>query len=330
MSANLNTCQQMRNEVFPDVDRMIDNMEITEDTGTNMAGDSSASGDELRQCGVSWLPSPRVLPATMDDIQLVAHVAAGDLLAFRDSLRAFLAGRDASTSTCQSTISVKLEPSQASVSIRPQETRVKTEDSGSPTIDLTSPARPAVRTRQFVENRKEIIEILSSDDEMEVEASLWPSGASSDPPDPSDSLDHNDSDDEPEDLASVALLTTFWGDTNIISRAIVGPATINRQGKVERVEYLDQIPSFFPVPRKKTAYILDLRDEHFDYVDADGVPLRADRFDFEQGWDTDIVFANADVDERNIVHFSRTRNPTKRALETVGTTVQSKAKENQE
>jgi hypothetical protein len=81
----------------------------------------------------------------------------------------------------------------------------------------------------------------------------------------------------------VALLTTFWGDTNIISRAIVGPATINRQGKVERVEYLDQIPSFFPVPRKKTAYILDLRDEHFDYVDADGVPLRADRFDFEQG-----------------------------------------------
>jgi hypothetical protein len=192
-------------------------------------------------------------------------------------LRAFLAGRDVSTSTSQSTLSVKLEPSQASVSIRPQEPRVKTEDSGLPTIDLTSPARPAVRTRQFVENRTEIIEILSSDDEMEVEASLRPSGASSDPPDPSDSLDHNDSDNESEDLASVALSTTFWGDANIISHAIDGPARINRQGKVERVEYLDQIPSFFPVPRKKTAYILDLRDEKFDYVDADGVPLCADR-----------------------------------------------------
>ncbi|KAJ7834659.1 hypothetical protein B0H14DRAFT_3461961 [Mycena olivaceomarginata] len=35
-------------------------------------------------------------------------------------------------------------------------------------------------------------------------------------------------------------------------------------GKVECVEYLDQIPSFFPVPRTKNAYILDLRDEKFD------------------------------------------------------------------
>ncbi|KAJ7857082.1 hypothetical protein B0H14DRAFT_2578495 [Mycena olivaceomarginata] len=127
------------------------------------------------------------------------------------------------------------------------------------------------------ENHTEMIEILSSDDEKEVEASLRPSGASSDPPDPSDSSDHNDSNDESGDFASVALLTTFSGTANIISRTIDGPATINRQGKVEHVEYLNQIPSFFPVPRKKkTAYILDLRDEQFDYFDADGVPLRAD------------------------------------------------------
>jgi hypothetical protein len=32
------------------------------------------------------LPSFRVPPATMDDIQLVASVVAGDLLAFRDSV----------------------------------------------------------------------------------------------------------------------------------------------------------------------------------------------------------------------------------------------------
>jgi hypothetical protein len=43
-------------------------------------------------------------------------------------LRAFFAGRNVYTSTCQSPISVKLEPSQAFVSIRPQESRVKTED----------------------------------------------------------------------------------------------------------------------------------------------------------------------------------------------------------
>ncbi|KAJ7793559.1 hypothetical protein B0H14DRAFT_2622726 [Mycena olivaceomarginata] len=131
----------------------------------------------------------------MDNIQLVASIAAGI-------------------------------PGFSSVSIRPQEPHVKTEDS-------------------------EIIEIISSDDKMEVEASLQLSGMSSDPPDPSDSLDHNDSDDEPADLVSVALSTTFWGDTNIIPCAIGGVATINRQGKVECVEYLDQILSFFPVPRKQ-------------------------------------------------------------------------------
>ncbi|KAJ7892572.1 hypothetical protein B0H14DRAFT_3685071 [Mycena olivaceomarginata] len=166
----------------------------------------------------------------MDDIQLVASIAAGDLLAFRDSqfplafvnanpgiflssdwvhpaqLRAFLAGHDALNSTCQATSSIKLEPSRASVFISPQEPHVKTEDLDAPTIDLVSPARASmystVQMCYFVENRTEIIEILSSDDEMEVEASLWLSGMSSDPPDPSHFLDHNDSNEDPQDPAS--------------------------------------------------------------------------------------------------------------------------------
>jgi hypothetical protein len=186
-----------------------------------------------------------------------------------------------SSSTRPSAVPVKLEASQASFSTRPDEPRVKTEDPGGCTIDLTSPARPSmpsttVRTRQLVENRSEIIEILSLDDEMEVEASLQPSGASSDPPEPPYSFGHDDSDDEPDTSASVSLSTTYWGDANIISTAIDSPATINRQTRVERVEYLDQIPSFFPVPRRKTAYILDLRDDEFDFVDKDGNPIRAD------------------------------------------------------
>ncbi|KAJ7851544.1 hypothetical protein B0H14DRAFT_2581404 [Mycena olivaceomarginata] len=104
------------------------------------------AGTSCASVAFFWpLPSFRIPPATIDDIQLVASFAEGDLLAFRDSLRAFFASRNVSTSTCQSPISVKLEPSQAFVSIRPQESRVKTEDSGSPTIDLTSLARPAIR-----------------------------------------------------------------------------------------------------------------------------------------------------------------------------------------
>ncbi|KAJ7734056.1 hypothetical protein B0H14DRAFT_3614314 [Mycena olivaceomarginata] len=43
-----------------------------------------------------------------------------------------------------------------------------------------------------------------------------------------------------------------------------------------------------------------------------------------------IEVLNTDVDERNIVHFSRARSPTKCALETVGTVVQSKAKKTEE
>ncbi|KAJ7301874.1 hypothetical protein DFH08DRAFT_827167 [Mycena albidolilacea] len=240
-----------------------------------------------------------------NDTQLLASVMAGNLLAFRASqfpsafvnahpsiflstdwvhpaqLQVFLSGRDMPFSTRPSVVPVKLEASQASFSTRPEEPRVKTEDPGGCTIDLTSPARPlmpltTVRTCQLVENHSEIIEILSSDDEMEVEASLQPSGASSDPPEPPYSFGHDDSDDEPDTSASVSLSTTYWGDANIISTAIDSLATINQQTRVDRVEYLDQIPSFFPVPCRKTAYILDLRNDEFDFVDKDGNPIRAD------------------------------------------------------
>jgi hypothetical protein len=60
--------------------------------------------------------------------------------------------------------------------------------------------------------------------------------------------------------------------------AIDGLANINRQTKVQRVEYLTDLPSYWPVPRIPTAYVVDLRDPKFDYYDADGelLDLRAD------------------------------------------------------
>ncbi|KAJ7476811.1 hypothetical protein FB451DRAFT_1366387 [Mycena latifolia] len=249
----------------------------------------------------------------MDDDEMLASVTAGELLQFRVSqfppafitanpglflnldwvhpvpLRAFLLNRDAST-TRRSFVTVKQEPSG---SIRP-EPRVKTEDSGVQIIDLTSPPRPsrssAARTCPIINNHPDIFEI-TSEDELAVEALLQPSGASSNPPDPSEpfTLSDSDSDAEPDVPAAVALSTTVWGDANFISRAIDGPATINRQSKVERVEYLNDIPSFLPVPRNKTAFVLDLRDAKFDFVDDGGELLRADTLILDknqESWET--------------------------------------------
>ncbi|KAJ7741845.1 hypothetical protein B0H16DRAFT_1861601 [Mycena metata] len=152
---------------------------------------------------------------------------------------------------------------------------------------LRQPAVP-FRTRNLVEGGTDIIEILSSDDEMEVETSPRATLASSDPPEPfsgpsapassspaafdsSDPPQHLElSDDEPEGSAPMALSETEWYNPDIISRVIIGPAEINRQNKVRRVEYLTEIPSYFPVFREPTAIVIDMRHEKFNFYDTDG------------------------------------------------------------
>jgi hypothetical protein len=164
-------------------------------------------------------------------------------------LPAFLAHRDVSSSTRPSAVFVKLEASDASVSIRPGKPRVKTEDSGALTIDLTSPARrslsSSLRTRELLEGDNETIEILSSDDEMEVEASLRPSAASSDPPElaapdpepasfgPSDPIASNDNSDEfPSEPAPSGPSHPSPDSiaTGVISRARAGASSPSDRG----------------------------------------------------------------------------------------------------
>ncbi|KAJ7483136.1 hypothetical protein B0H11DRAFT_2232164 [Mycena galericulata] len=130
-----------------------------------------------------------------------------------------------------------------------------------------------------MENDREVIEVLSSDDEMEVEKELRPSGASSDPPEPTPPSNDSNSDDELEESGIETVSTTVWCDTDIISKAIDGLAHINRQTKVQRVEYLNELASGYPVPRVPTAYVLDLRDPKFDFragADGRGELLNAD------------------------------------------------------
>ncbi|KAF7373812.1 hypothetical protein MSAN_00592900 [Mycena sanguinolenta] len=199
-------------------------------------------------------------------------------------LRAFLRDRGMLPT---STRPVKSETSEPSL-------RVKSEPRSAPdVIDLCTPPRPTTKTRISIP--ADYME-LSSDDEIEVEAALMTSAASSDPPVPSGSLPERDSDsdddflcssheggaaaaDEIDELSDSGLLQlsdTVWCDTDIVSKVINGPTNINRQTKVERVEYLDDIPSNFPVPRVPTAFILDLRDPKFNFVNKDNEPIRAD------------------------------------------------------
>jgi hypothetical protein len=133
--------------------------------------------------------------------------------------------------------------------IRSGKPRVKTEDSGALTIDLTSPVRrslsSSLRTRELLEGDNETIEILSSDDEMEVEASVRPSTASSDPPElaapdpepasfgPSDPIASNDNSDEfPSEPAPSGPSHPSPDSiaTGVISRARAGASSPSDRG----------------------------------------------------------------------------------------------------
>ncbi|KAJ7138792.1 hypothetical protein C8R43DRAFT_1131951 [Mycena crocata] len=189
----------------------------------------------------------------------------------QDALRVFLRARNPVNSMPLTIGSVKTEPSDSFPPTRSeQRPHIKSEF-----IDLsslpTSPVAAPVKTVTLVEDDVEIIEILSSEDEMEVEQSLRPSGASSDLPEPSHIFESSDSDDDSE-----------FG-------AIDGVANINRQTKVDRVEYMNGLPPYWPIPRVKTAYVVDLRDPKFDFVDGNGELLRADALILDKdqdSWDT--------------------------------------------
>jgi hypothetical protein len=117
---------------------------------------------------------------------------------------------------------------------------------------------PAVRTRSTFENDAEILEILDSDEEMDV-----------------------DGETDREQILDVSEgfgprpLQTDWQDDNVTSRVVCENTKLTRQLEVERIEYLTEIPSIWPVPRAATAYVLDLRDSKFDVTEK-GKVLTAD------------------------------------------------------
>ena len=79
-----------------------------------------------------------------------------------------------------------------------------------------------------------------------------------------------------EDSEDLQLSTTQWLDAEIVSHVSVGTIRLNRQLVVERIERLSELPTYWPVARQKTAYIVDLHDSKFDIVDDKGELLSAD------------------------------------------------------
>ncbi|KII84400.1 hypothetical protein PLICRDRAFT_32429 [Plicaturopsis crispa FD-325 SS-3] len=130
--------------------------------------------------------------------------------------------------------------------------RVKAEpcDDSDGILDLTGSSPPTFRSRVLREGGTEIIELLSSDEECSDEEL--------------DGLDGqvHDYRHAAVDVSS-ASLPTNWHDPVIQSTVVVGYAKVTRQVHVDRVEYLNELPSYWPVPRVPTAFILDLSDPKF-------------------------------------------------------------------
>lgn len=175
-------------------------------------------------------------------------------------------------------------------------------DASDATIDASQHA--PVRTRQIQEGGKEVLLILDSDSEGEDPVTLprEDEGMSSDTAvgdiggfdseddDGPAEVNSSDSDIDPMSDIEVELPQTLWLDDGLISRVSNKPCKVTRQRSVERVEYLNDLPSYWPIPEVYVAYVLDLSDPKFNIKDKDGnlIPVdalisdKASKFSFYQ------------------------------------------------
>ena len=151
-----------------------------------------------------------------------------------------------------------------------------------------------VGTKQIHEDGKEVFLILDSDSEGEALPSLkeGEDGMSSDTAVnsvfggiDSDSEDddgpvvtvgnYNESDSDIDPISDLEP-QTVWLDEGLISKVSNKPCKVTRQRSVERVEYLKDIPSYWPIPEDLVAYVLDLSDPKFEVKNKDGELLPVD------------------------------------------------------
>ena len=151
-------------------------------------------------------------------------------------------------------------------------------------------------------NGHEIIELLDSDDEMVFQVANRDTSDSEDKGMSSDTMvasgdfdikmDSDDDDEEPNlfqdreksetssesegDYDADSEASSNWLDDSISSTVKVGPIKITRQCTVDAVEYISDLPSYWPVPRNPRAYVVDLSDPKFDVYDKNGNIMTVD------------------------------------------------------
>jgi hypothetical protein len=152
--------------------------------------------------------------------------------------------------------------------------------------------------RTVTENGQEIIELLDSDNDSDSEMVSEDKGMSSDTMvgDFDFKMDSDDDNEEPHqeksnntdlgsslsdsdcdpDLPDLDEASSNWLDDGISSTVKQGPIKITRQCTVNAVEYISDLPSYWPVPRNKRAYVVDLSDPKFNIYDKNGRLMTVD------------------------------------------------------
>ncbi|THU80082.1 hypothetical protein K435DRAFT_810173 [Dendrothele bispora CBS 962.96] len=238
-----------------------------------------------------------------------------------DELRAFYEKHPSFQGT--STVST---PSPSQSASQTAQTCVKAEEI-EPELSLIAPEPLNVQVRTVVENGKDYMEILDTDDEEDMPqetANNYTSNPSSRCSSPtvigdassdgfisegpvddienesedeelrclvsgSDGLEEGsqdgessgseDFDSELEGLGERRPSDTKWFDPNIQSEVLEhvdGFFCITRELRVKRLEFLTNIPMYWPIPVVSTAFILDLRDQKFVQYDKNGKLMSVD------------------------------------------------------
>ncbi|KAF8150839.1 hypothetical protein B0H34DRAFT_801758 [Crassisporium funariophilum] len=158
--------------------------------------------------------------------------------------------------------------------------------------------------RSLIEDGCEILELLDSDDEMASDSESFSEliedkGMSSDTvvgdldiemdsDDDEDLHSHHDQkmSDRSTDLGSDSddsgcdeFTSSNWLEDCISSQVKQGPILITRQCTVEALEVLEctsDLPSYWPVPREKRGYLVDLSDPKWNILDKNGKLISVD------------------------------------------------------
>ncbi|KAJ7830499.1 hypothetical protein B0H14DRAFT_3143490 [Mycena olivaceomarginata] len=153
-----------------------------------------------------------------------------------------------------------------------------------------------LRTQTLQEHGHEVVEIISSDSEPEdgsdievvdvltraasrsssIYAPESENGNASDSGDEADS-DHDDKlEDSSDHTAKLRDSDTIWRDPDIKSRVLTGKFRITKILTVDCIEYLNNLPSIWPVSQIPTAYVVDLDTRHGDIDPESGWPNTLD------------------------------------------------------